>query len=87
MQLFSLTWILCDIASGICHLAQAIKGDERSAIEEVKHILEMVFVLLLSKYIILYLLSFHCKGHLIFFLFNFFLCCRKGNGYYLDLWS
>ncbi|KAE8125804.1 hypothetical protein FH972_020577 [Carpinus fangiana] len=28
-------------SQGICHLAQAIKGDEKSAIEEVKHILEM----------------------------------------------
>ncbi|XP_059443226.1 uncharacterized protein LOC132175337 isoform X2 [Corylus avellana] len=28
-------------SQGICHLAQAIKGDEKSAIDEVKHILEM----------------------------------------------
>ena len=43
---------LYHIASGMCHLAQAIKGDadpllkgmaDRSTIEAVKHILEMVF--------------------------------------------
>ena len=42
--------MLCDIASEICHLAQAIKGEEKSATEEVKHILEMVFTF--NKYII-----------------------------------
>ena len=45
---------LYHIASGMCHLAQAIKGDadpllkgmaDRSTIEAVKHILEMVFAL------------------------------------------
>ncbi|KAB1216607.1 putative RNA-binding protein YlmH [Morella rubra] len=37
LRLFPLT----SPASGICHLAQAVKGDEKIAVEEVKHILEM----------------------------------------------
>ncbi|KAK4576774.1 hypothetical protein RGQ29_027351 [Quercus rubra] len=38
---FTLTHPLTSSASEICHLAQAIKGEEKSATEEVKHILEM----------------------------------------------
>lgn len=44
-------YLLFNEASGICHLAQAVKGNvddllkgvgDKNAIEEVKHILEMV---------------------------------------------
>uniref|UniRef100_A0A2N9F5U2 RNA-binding S4 domain-containing protein n=1 Tax=Fagus sylvatica TaxID=28930 RepID=A0A2N9F5U2_FAGSY len=41
LRSFPLTHPLTSQASEICHLAQAIKGGEKSAIEEVKHILEM----------------------------------------------
>ncbi|KAL0001235.1 hypothetical protein SO802_015016 [Lithocarpus litseifolius] len=41
LRSFTLTHPLTSSASEICHLAQAIKGEEKSATEEVKHILEM----------------------------------------------
>lgn len=45
--------MICNILSGICQLAQAIKGDidvllngvgDKNTIEDVKHILEMVLL-------------------------------------------
>ena len=49
-----LKFVICDMASGICHIPQAIKGEvdvllngvaDKNTVEEVKHILEMVFSL------------------------------------------
>ncbi|KAG6637320.1 hypothetical protein CIPAW_11G170200 [Carya illinoinensis] len=41
LRSFPFTSPLTFPASGLCHVAQAIRGDDKHAIEEVKHILEM----------------------------------------------
>ncbi|XP_018850653.1 putative RNA-binding protein YlmH isoform X3 [Juglans regia] len=41
LRSFPFTSALTFPASGLCHVAQAIRGDDKHAIEEVKHILEM----------------------------------------------
>lgn len=58
---------LCNliIFLGFCYIAEAVKGDvdvllngvgDKSTIEEVKHILEMVFVFSLSRNTLLYVI-------------------------------